>query len=388
MGPAGAPGLPARGDPGPGTRGEPGQGRPLEPGFAPLGDPRFGPRGGPSRERGAGPDPRPDARPAEPGFGPRSHRRPGPRPDPRTGPGQAARFGPRPDARFGPRPWPDRPPGARPDPGTGDRSAGALHAAPTVAPGRDRATGPQRGFTDDGVAREALAPRRVPAPPRKFGRPEDEQAEAGRARGHEAERGGRAARSGARASRRRLRLWLWTAVAAAVVAAAAVAVTAFLMHGSSPSHRLVTPSRLGTFVRRPQIERQMNARQLQQQVVSKSAGQASRVVSAVYENSAGVSGSAPPQIFLFIGGNLTGVSPSGFITSFTDQFKGAQTTSAGSLGGRAACVNTQGSTAGSVALCTWADSDTFGVVASPTMSLTQLAAQMRAIRPQVERSTR
>ena len=172
-----------------------------------------------------------------------------------------------------------------------------------------------------------------------------------------------------------------------VAAAAAVAVTTFLMRGSSLSHTLVTPSRLGTFVRRPQLERQMNARQLQQQVVTKSAGQASHVVSAVYENSAGVSGSAPPQIILFIGGNLTGVSPSGFITSFTAQFKGAQTTSAGSLGGRAACVNTQGS-AGSVALCTWADSDTFGVVTSPTMSLAQLAAQMRAIRPGVERSTR
>ena len=44
--------------------------------------------------------------------------------------------------------------------------------------------------------------------------------------------------------------------------------------------------------------------------------------------------------------------------------------------------------AGSVALCTWADGDTFGVVASPTMNLTQLAAQMRAIRPGVEQSAK
>jgi hypothetical protein len=173
-----------------------------------------------------------------------------------------------------------------------------------------------------------------------------------------------------------------------VIAAAGVAATAFLMRSRTPSHTLVAPSRLGSFVRRPQLERQTNARQLQQQVVTKSAGQASHVVSAVYENSVGVSGSAPPQIILFIGGNLTGVSPTAFITSFTDQFRGAQATSAGSLGGRAACVNTQGSAAGSVALCTWADSDTFGVVASPTMDLAQLAAQMRAIRPGVERSTR
>jgi hypothetical protein len=108
-------------------------------------------------------------------------------------------------------------------------------------------------------------------------------------------------------------------------------------------------------------------------------------VSAVYENAAGISGNASPQIFLFIGGNLAGESPSGFITSFTQQFKGAQNTSAGSQGGRAACVIAQGSGgSGSISLCTWADSDTFGVVASPTMGLTQLAAQMRAIRPGVE----
>jgi hypothetical protein len=147
---------------------------------------------------------------------------------------------------------------------------------------------------------------------------------------------------------------------------------------------LVAPSRLASYVRRPQLEHQMNARALQQQVVAKSAGQASHVVSAVYENSAGVSGTAPPQIFLFIGGNLAGESPAGFISSFTAQFKGARTTSPGSPGGQAACVDAQGSAAGSVALCTWADGDTFGVVTSPTLSLSELGAQMRAIRPSVE----
>jgi len=139
-------------------------------------------------------------------------------------------------------------------------------------------------------------------------------------------------------------------------------------------------------VRRTQLEQQMNAKALKQQVIAKSAGQASNMVSAVYENKAGVSGNAPPQIFLLIGGNLAGVSPAGFITSFTAQFKGAQATSAGSLGGQAACVDARGSAAGGVALCTWADGDTFGVLTSPTMNLAQLAAQMRAIRPSVERS--
>ena len=44
--------------------------------------------------------------------------------------------------------------------------------------------------------------------------------------------------------------------------------------------------------------------------------------------------------------------------------------------------------AGSVALCTWADNDTFGLVASPTMDATQLGAQMRAIRPEVEHAAK
>jgi hypothetical protein len=163
-----------------------------------------------------------------------------------------------------------------------------------------------------------------------------------------------------------------------------VAALKFVSRGSSRSHVLVAPSRLASYVRRPELEQQMNARALQRQVIAKSAGQASHVVSAVYENSAGVAGTAPPQIFLFIGGNLAGESPAGFISSFTAQFKGAQATSAGSLGGQAACVDARGSAAGSVALCTWADGDTFGVVTSPTMTLSELAAQMRAIRPSVE----
>jgi hypothetical protein len=199
-------------------------------------------------------------------------------------------------------------------------------------------------------------------------------------------RGSRAARSGARASKRRGRTLLLVVLAIVVVAAGTAAALKFMSRASGRSHMLVTPSRLGSYVRRPQLEQQMNARALQQQVIAKSAGQASHVVYAVYENG-GVSGNAP-QIFLFIGGNLAGQSPAGFISSFTAQFKGAAATSPGSQGGQAACVNAQGNAAGTVALCTWADSDTFGVVTSPTMGLSQLAAQMRAIRPLVERPVR
>jgi hypothetical protein len=54
------------------------------------------------------------------------------------------------------------------------------------------------------------------------------------------------------------------------------------------------------------------------------------------------------------------------------------------MGGSASCVSAQAGSPNGVSLCTWADSDTFGVIASPTMNATQLAAQLRLTRPQVE----
>jgi hypothetical protein len=154
--------------------------------------------------------------------------------------------------------------------------------------------------------------------------------------------------------------------------------------GNGPAHALITPDKLGAYVRRPQLEQQMNASQLQQQVMAKSAGQASHVISAVYENSTGTANGKTPQMILFIGGNLSGVSAGSFIASFTHQSGGAFVTSPGALGGTAACVNAQASVPGSVALCTWADNNTFGVVASPTMNASTLALQLRNIRPMVE----
>lgn len=202
-------------------------------------------------------------------------------------------------------------------------------------------------------------------------------------RAEETERAGR--RSGGRRSRRKLMIGAGLAV---IVAGAAVVLGTGVLGSSGPAHVLGTPDKLGAYVRRPQLEKQMNAAQLQRQVITKSAGQATHVVSAVYEDGTSATSTQPPQMILFIGGNLTGVSPAGFIASFTQQSKGAFVTSAGSLGGSAACVNAQASVPGSVALCTWADNDTFGVVASPTMSATRLATQLRAFRPMVERVAR
>jgi hypothetical protein len=187
---------------------------------------------------------------------------------------------------------------------------------------------------------------------------------------------------------KRSRVWLLAGAAGLAVGVVVVTVGALLLGGSGPAHALVTPAKLGAYVRKPQLEQQMNAKELQQQVVAKSAGQASDVVDAVYEANSGAGAGTSPQVILFIGGHLSGVSPTGFITSFTNEFKGASSTGAGGMGGQAACVNAQQNVAGSVALCTWADNDTFGLVASPTMDAAQLGAEMRAIRPDVEHVTK
>ena len=269
-------------------------------------------------------------------------------------------------------------------------------------------TGPRRVPADRRTANRLTADRRTAAPDtdgrgrkrRSAGAaeaqpPADRDAGAVRTgRGRTAERAARPAdpaqarlaepaRAGRRSGQRRSRRMIMVAAAgvAAVVVAAGAADVLGVFGGNGPAHVLVAPDQLGAYVRRPQLEKQGNLAALQRQVIAKSAGQASHVVSGVYEASAGSS----PQMILFVGGNLSGVSASDFISSFTQQSKGSFVTSPGTLGGSAACVNAQASVPGSVALCTWADNDTFGVVASLTMNATKLAAEMRVMRPMVER---
>ena len=180
---------------------------------------------------------------------------------------------------------------------------------------------------------------------------------------------------------------LWFALAGVVVvfagALAAIFTLAFPSGPGGPDHTLVTPDKLNAFIRRPALEQQMNVGQLRQDVVNMSAGQARHVIEAVYEAGDSTSGTTP-QIVLFIGGNLLNASPKVSVTSFTQRFKGAGITSAGSLGGEAACVNATASEPGSVAMCAWFDNDSFGEVVSPTMNASALANTMRQIRPHVE----
>jgi hypothetical protein len=88
---------------------------------------------------------------------------------------------------------------------------------------------------------------------------------------------------------------------------------------------------------------------------------------------------------MFIGGHLANADPASSIASFTRNFPGAFVVSAGSLGGEAACVESQAGTSDPVALCAWFDDDSFGELVSPTMNVSALDHEMLTVRPAVER---
>jgi hypothetical protein len=203
----------------------------------------------------------------------------------------------------------------------------------------------------------------------------------------DARRGGRG--SGRRTGRRRGRSndhRLWLALLGVVVAAAAAIVGIlrfeFPSH-SGPAHVMVTPARIGSYLRTVDMEKETKVNELRAEVIKMSSGQASNVVSAVYESGNSAAGSTE-QIVMFIGGHLANAAPASSIASFTQKFAGATVVSAGSLGGKAACVEEAPGTADSVAMCVWFDNDSFGEIVSPTMNAASLANVMRTMRPSLE----
>jgi hypothetical protein len=199
--------------------------------------------------------------------------------------------------------------------------------------------------------------------------------------------GGRA--SGRRIGRRRgrsndRRLWLALLGVVVVAAAAIFGILKFEFPShSGPTHTMATPAKIGPYVRTVDLERQTNVAQLRNEVIRMSSGQASHVVSAVYESGNSAAGSTE-QIIMFIGGHLANAAPASSIASFTQRFPGAKVVSAGSLGGEAACVEESAATANSVSMCAWFDNDSFGELVSPTMDAKWLASAMLTIRPSVE----
>jgi hypothetical protein len=199
----------------------------------------------------------------------------------------------------------------------------------------------------------------------------------------------RAKAEGRRTGRRRgrsndHRLWLALLGVLVVAAAAIFGILKFEFpsHGG-PTHRMTNPPRIGSYMRTVDMEKETKLNQLRSEVIKMSSGQASGVVSAVYESGNSAAGNTV-QIVMFIGGHLANAAPASSIGSFTQKFPGATVVSAGTLGGKAACVEEAPGTSTSVAMCVFFDNDSFGEIVSPTMKADVLAGVMRTMRPSLE----
>jgi hypothetical protein len=148
------------------------------------------------------------------------------------------------------------------------------------------------------------------------------------------------------------------------------------------AHTVVAPDQVDAFTRMPNLEKQLKVDELRQNVMQTSAGRALNVVSAVYEQGSSAPGSNP-QIFMFVGGQMSNASPGASLASFTQHYPEATVVSAGAMGGEAACAEAH-SNGESVAICVWFDNDSFGELVSPTMTTAKLATTLDEVRPSLE----
>jgi hypothetical protein len=215
--------------------------------------------------------------------------------------------------------------------------------------------------------------------PAAYVRTAERRGEAGEDTGTRRRVGRRRGRSGDRRQ--------WMALGAiAVVAAGAIGgvLMKYVFSGpSGPAHSVVAPNQAGAFTRMPNLEKQMQVNSLRSEVVKTSAGQASSVVSAVYQQGSSAPGSNA-QIFMFVGGKLSSAAPATSIANFEQAYPGATVVPAGPLGGKAACAEATANGGEGVAMCVWFDNDSFGELVSPTMTTAKLATTLDTVRPNLE----
>jgi len=211
--------------------------------------------------------------------------------------------------------------------------------------------------------------------PRKSGRPKSGQ---GRPRAGKGRPAVGQARSG---TRRRVPVKVMVVLGSAIIAT--LAVVGYVVLRPQASHVVSAPASQSGYARQPA---NATANDLRHKIVAAAGGAVRNVVAAVYQRTTGPGTKKGPQIVVFIGGNLSGgASADNLISAYMTRLPGAFTTTAGRLGGRAACA--PGSNGGP-AECAWADNDTFGVVVSATLNSAGLADVMRQMRPQVEHVVR
>jgi hypothetical protein len=193
-------------------------------------------------------------------------------------------------------------------------------------------------------------------------------------------------------SHRRRRRWLSLGVTGAGVTGAGVtgvvaagAIAGILTSGSpggGVAHTVVTPAALGAYKWAPDLEKNAGLSMLATSAAKTGGGQMSDSRARTYEKPA--LGGAAPQLLEVIGGRLPSTSPASSIITLIQKYPSAHIVPAGPMGGSAACFEQTAGTADSVAMCTWSDNDTFGILASPTLNAADLANLMVQDRPLIE----
>jgi hypothetical protein len=265
-------------------------------------------------------------------------------------------------------------------PARGLRTSGALMLAPPAA--RPRNWAEDTSF--DHFADLDLTDEPVPAFTRTLERPDERNLDRPQRDDDTAARRAIGKRRGRSGDRRQ-----WMALGAiAVVAAGAIGgvLMKYVFSGpSGPAHQVVAPQTVDGYTRSANLEKQLNVAGEAQKVAKASSGQASNVVSAVYQKGSLAPGAdaANTQMFMFVGGKLAGADPGASVANFEQTYAGSAAVSPGSLGGQAACTETH-LNGQSASMCVWFDNDTFGTVVSPTMTTAKLASTMDSVRPSLE----
>jgi hypothetical protein len=180
----------------------------------------------------------------------------------------------------------------------------------------------------------------------------------------------------------RRRLWLSLGVTG-VVAAGTIAV--ILMSGSRDggvAHTVVMPAALGPYKWAPDLDKNAGLPTLAASVAEMGGGQMSGIRARTYERPA--PGGAAPQLLEVIGGRLPSTPPASSIITLIRKYPSAHVVPAGPMGGSAACFEQTAGTADSTVMCAWSDSDSFGILTSPTLNAASLADLMVQDRPLIE----
>jgi hypothetical protein len=180
----------------------------------------------------------------------------------------------------------------------------------------------------------------------------------------------------------RRRLWLSLGVTG-VVAAGTIAV--ILMSGSRDggvAHTVVMPAALGPYKWAPDLDKNAGLPTLATSVAEMGGGQMSGIRARTYERPA--PGGAAPQLLEVIGGRLPSTPPASSIITLIRKYPSAHVVPVGPMGGSAACFEQTAGTADSTVMCAWSDSDSFGILTSPTLNAASLADLMVQDRPLIE----